>query len=140
MAELPGATSGPESAAALSPSSPAAAMSLSVTDSSAPPSASSGSPLSVSRPGQEGAGLVHGETDGAGQVQVLGDEDVVIVPLDVQQIVGVAFGQARADQDPQVVLELLAGDPEPGGHLADVQSLVVDKERDQLQHPLELVL
>ncbi len=92
------------------------------------------------QPGQERAGLVDGEAHGTGQVQGLGDEDVVIVPLDVQQIVGVAFGQARADQDPQVILELLAGDPEPGGDLADVQPLVVDKERDELQHPLELVL
>ena len=44
--------------------------------------------------GREGARLVHGEPYGAGQVQVLGDENVVIVPLDVQQIVGVAFRQA----------------------------------------------
>ena len=53
---------------------------------------------------------------------------------------GYPSGRPGADQDPQVLLEFLAGDAEPGGDLADVQALVVDQERDQLEHPLELVL
>ena len=37
-------------------------------------------------------------------------------------------------------ISCLAGDTEPVGHFLDVQALVVDQERNQLQHPGELVL
>ena len=89
---------------------------------------------------QQCAGLVHGEADGPVQLQGLADEDVVVLPLDVEQLVGVALRKAGADQDQQIVLKFLAGHPEPVRDVLDVQALVVDQERHQLQHPLELVL
>ncbi len=56
---------------------------------------------------QQGAGLVHREADRAVDFEILRDEDVVVLPLDVQEIVRVALGKAGTDQNPQIVFQFL---------------------------------
>ncbi|MDQ0801165.1 hypothetical protein QF050_002804 [Arthrobacter sp. SLBN-112] len=90
--------------------------------------------------GQQRTGFLDGEPDGPLQVEVLGNEDVVIFPLDIEQIIRVPLRQPGADEDLEIGLKFLACDPKMPGDILDVQALVVDQEGDQLEHALELVL
>ena len=139
-AALPGPTSGPDRAAALQPFLPCRGHELERDGFQRAAFGEFGQAVERFQPGQQGAGLLDGEADRPLQVEVLGDGDVVVVPLDVQQVVRVALRQAGTDEDPEVTLQFLRCDPEACCDVLDVQALVVDQERHQLQHALELVL
>ena len=97
------------------PAFPAAPVSLRVTDSRAPPGWSSrhaGQLRQVPQHGQarqQRGSLVLAELDRPVQVQVLGDVNVVVFPLDIEQVVRVTFRQPRTNEDFQVVHQLPCG-------------------------------
>ncbi|MDI2020944.1 hypothetical protein PJL18_01460 [Paenarthrobacter nicotinovorans] len=64
---------------------------------------------------------------------------MIVFPLYVQQIIRVTLGKARTDEDFEVIDQILAGDAETVSDLLDMQALVMDQERHQLQHPCQLV-
>ncbi|CAH0291490.1 hypothetical protein SRABI83_04223 [Arthrobacter sp. Bi83] len=64
---------------------------------------------------------------------------MVVLPLDVEQLVGISLRKSRADEDQQIAFEFLAGNAELVRHVLDMESLVVHEERHQLEHARQLV-